>query len=147
MEELKKTFIVNEEIDESRIKEFVERSLAFCRVTKNGGVIISNNELSNIERIKISLVARFLANKLDSGISPEVNSEELSDFLMIAKDQVSARLKDLRDERFAGRASKGVYVVNPLMISEFLTTLENKYKVRKKIGKGNRPTEKKVAGT
>jgi hypothetical protein len=131
MKELKEKFIVDEEIDEKRIEELVERALLFCKVTKNGSIIIESTELSSPEKIKLALVARFLANKLDSSISPEVNGDELSSSLMIAKDQVSARLKDAKDEKFAQRTSKGVYAVNPLKIGEFLTSLENKYKARK----------------
>jgi len=138
MENLKDRFIVSERIDEKQVTGFIERSLAFCRVTTSGGVIIDENRLSNLEKVKISLVARFLANKLDSNISPEVNGDELSSYLMIQKDQVMARLKDAKDEKFATRAGKGVYSANPFRIEEFLSALENKYKVRKAVGKKDR---------
>jgi len=131
MENLKEKFIVSEKIDEKRIKEFVERLLPFCKVTKSGGVIIGKTELATIEKIETALAARFLANSLDSEISSEVNGEELSNSLMIPKDQVLARLKELKDRKFAFRVSKGVYRVNPFKIDDLLTSLENKYKVRK----------------
>jgi len=131
MEHLKEKFIVSEKIDEKRIREFIERLLPFCKVTKSGGVIIEKAELTTVEKIGIALAARFLANSLDSEISPEVNGEELSNSLMIPKDQVLARLKELRDEKFAFRVSKGVYKVNPFKIDDLLKSLENKYKVRK----------------
>jgi hypothetical protein len=128
MENLKERFIVSERIDEKRIKEFVERLLPFCKVTKSGGIIIENLELTTLEKVKVALIARFLANSLDSEISSEVNGEELSNSLMIPKNQVLARLKELKDEKFAFRVSKGVYRVNPLKIEDFLKELENKYK-------------------
>jgi hypothetical protein len=128
MENLKERFIVSEKIDEKRIKEFVERLLPFCKVTKSGGIIIENPRLTTLEKVKVALIARFLANSLDSEISPEVNGEELSNSLMIPKNQVLARLKELKDEKFAFRVSKGVYRVNPFKIEDFLKELENKYK-------------------
>jgi len=131
MENLKEKFIVSEKIDEKRIKEFVERLLFFCKVTKSGGVIIGKAELTTIEKIETALAARFLANSLDSEISSEVSGEELSNSLMIPKDQVLARLKELKDEKFALRVSKGMYKVNPFKIDDLLKSLENKYKVRK----------------
>jgi hypothetical protein len=131
MERLKDKFIVSEKIDEKRIREFTERLLPFCKVTKSGGVIIERAELTTVEKIGIALAARFLANSLDSEISPEVNGEELSNSLMIPKNQVLARLKELRDEKFAFRVSKGVYKVNPFKIDDLLKSLENKRKVRK----------------
>lgn len=131
MENLKEKFIVNERIDEKRIKEFVERMLPFCKVTKSGGIVIENPKLTTVEKIKVALAARFLANTLDSEISPEVNGDELSNSLMIPKNQVLARLKELKDQKFAFRVSKGVYKVNPFKIDEFLKDLENNYKVEK----------------
>jgi len=130
MEDLKAKFIISENIDEKRIEDFVIRLSQFCKVSKSGGIIIERAELTNIEKIKVSLVARYLANRLDSEISPEVNSEELSNSLMISKDQVLARLKEFRDEKFAFRVTKGIYKVNPLQIESFLSSLENKYMVR-----------------
>jgi len=127
MEDLKGKFIVSEEIDEKRIRELVERSLPFFRVSKSGEVIIDKSELSSLEKVKASLVARFLAHKLDSGISPEVNAEELSGYLMIPKNQVAARLKELGDEKFAFRVRRGIYSVNPSRIEDFLNDLENEY--------------------
>jgi len=126
MKNLKEKFIVSEKIDEKRINELVERLLPFCKVTEGGGVIIEKAELTTIEKIKIALTARFLANSLGSEISPEVNGEELSNSLMIPKDQVLARLKELKDEKFAFRVSKGVYKVNPFKIDDLLKSLENK---------------------
>ena len=131
MENLKEKFIVSEKIDEKRIKEFVKRLLPFCKVTKNGGIIIERADLTNIEKIKVSLVARFLANRLEPGIPPEVTGEELSNSLMIPKNQVLARLKELKDEKFAFRVGKGIYKVNLLRIENFLKSLESKYKVGK----------------
>lgn len=131
MENLKEKFIVSEKIDEKRIKQFVERLLPFCKVTKSGGIVIEKAELTTIEKIKIALTARFLANSLDSEISPEVSGEEISNSLMIPKDQVLARLKELKDEKFAFRISKGIYKVNPFKIDELLNSLENKYKVQR----------------
>lgn len=130
MEKIKEKFIVPENIDEKRIEEFITRLLPFCKVTKSGAVIIEKSELTNVEKIEISLLARYLANRVDSGISAEVNGEELSNSLIISKEQVLARLKDLKDKKFVFRISKGIYKVNPLKIDSYLKSLENKYKVK-----------------
>ncbi len=131
MKNLKEKFIVSEEIDEKRISEFVERLLPFCKVTKSGGIIIEKAGLTTIEKIKIALTARFLANHLDSEISSDVSGDELSSSLMIPKNQVLARLKELKDKKFALRVSKGVYRVNLFQIDDLLKDLENKYKESK----------------
>jgi len=131
MEDLKEKFIVSEKVDEKRIEEFVKRLLPFCKVTKSGGIVIEKRKLTSIEKVKLSLVARYLANRLEPTISSEVNGDELSNSLMIPKNQVLARLKELKDKKFAFRISKGVYQVNPLKIEAFLNNLESKFKVQK----------------
>lgn len=130
MEDLKKRFIVDEKVDEKRIREFVERVLPFCRVTKNGGIILEKNKLTTAEKVKIALVARFLAHSLDDEIPAEVGVGELSNSLLIPKDQVTARLKELKDKGIAFRVGKGVYKVNLVRIDEILKNLENKYGIK-----------------
>ena len=126
-EELKDRFIVDEKFDKKKVEKFVERLLPFCKVTKTGAILLERDDFTSTEKIKIALVARFLANSLDESISAEVNSEELSNNLMIPKNQVVARLKELKDERFAFRVSRGIYKVNPLKINDFLNNIESKY--------------------
>ena len=127
MEHLRKKFIVDEEIGARKIEEFVERMLPFCKVTKNGGIIIERTDFTGSDKIKIALTARFLANALDSDIPSEVSADELSSSLMIPKDQVQARAKEIVDSKFASRVSKGVYKVNPFKIDDLLASLEHKY--------------------
>ncbi|MCX8000383.1 MAG: hypothetical protein N3A69_15760 [Leptospiraceae bacterium] len=79
------------------------------------------------DQVGLALVMRFLANSLERGIPIEVNAKELSHFLGIPKDQVVARLADLKDEKIAIRVDKGVYKANPAQIGRFLDNLENKY--------------------
>ena len=129
MKELKDRFIVDEKFDKKKVEKFVERLLPFCKVTKTGAILLERDDFTSTEKIKIALVARFLANSLDESISAEVNSEELSNHLMIPKNQVVARLKELKDERFAFRVSRGIYKVNPLKINDFLNTIEIRYKM------------------
>lgn len=127
MEELRKKFIVEEKIDEKKISEYVERSLKFGKVSIDGGIIIEKEKMVTKDQIGLAVVMRFLANRLEKGISAEVNAKELSQILGIPEDQVAARLADLKDEGIAIRVDKGVYRANPTRIGKFLDYLEDKY--------------------
>ncbi|MEM2466567.1 MAG: hypothetical protein QXZ47_04650 [Candidatus Bathyarchaeia archaeon] len=127
MEELRKKFIVEEKLDEKMITEYIERSLRFGKVSIDGGVIIEKEGMATKDQIGLAVVMRFLANRLEKGISAEVNTKELSQNLGIPEDQVAARLADLRDEGVVIRVDKGVYRVNPTRIGRFLDYLEDKY--------------------
>lgn len=132
MEDLKKKFIVEENLEEKKLVGYVERILPFCKISKSGGIILEMHEATALEKVKLALVARFLANHLEGSISPEVNPEELSRNLDIPKDQVYARLKELKDDRFAVTSDKGIYRVNTFEIGKFLDEIEGKYGSSKK---------------
>jgi len=83
--------------------------------------------MSTKDQIGLALIMRFLANRLKEEIPAEVNVKELSQCLNIPKDQVVARLADLKEEKIAIRSDKGVYKANLLQIGKFLENMENKY--------------------
>lgn len=127
MEELRKKFIVEEKLDEKMITEYIERSLRFGKVSIDGGVIIEKEGMATKDQIGLAIVMRFLANRLEKGISAEVNTKELSQNLGIPEDQVAARLADLRDEGVVIRVDKGIYKANPTRVGRFLDYLADKY--------------------
>jgi hypothetical protein len=125
MEELKKKFIVEEKLDEKRIGNFVERTLPFCKVTKDGMIIIEIKGLKALEKVKLALVARFLANKLDNSIPAEISNGELSTSLSIPEDQIRARMAELGEEKFATQVKRGLHQANPLQIERVIEELES----------------------
>ncbi len=129
LEEMKKRFIVDENIEEKRVLEFIERILPFSKVTKNGQVLIHINKSTVVEQVKLALVAITLASRLDNKISCETDIKCLSSSLGIPV-QIKARLKELKDNRFALRVEKGKYKVNPLEIGSFIGEIEKKYGVK-----------------
>lgn len=130
MEELKKKFIVEEKLDEKRITNYVERILPFCKISKDGMVIVETKGLKALQQVKLALVARFLANYLDKNISTGISNGELSNSLSIAEDQIAARMKELREDKFAISVKRGVHQVNPLQIERFILELESSHKKR-----------------
>jgi hypothetical protein len=128
MEELKKKFIVSENLDEEKLKNYIERLLPFCKLSPDGNILVDNRVSTSLKKMKIALVGRFLANRLEPTISAEMTSEEFSAILNIPKDQVYARLKDLRKERFVTVLEKKKYRVQPTEIGKFLNELEADFK-------------------
>jgi hypothetical protein len=127
LEELRKKFIVEENLEGKKLEEYVKRALPFCKMTKNGEVIIEIENATSTEKLKLALVAKLLASHLDKNISSETNFDNLSKSLDIPRDQVIARLKELKDNKFALRVDKGKYKLNPLKIGKFLSQMEKKY--------------------
>lgn len=131
LEELKKKFIVDQKLDEKRIVNYTERILPFCKISKDGLVIVEAKGITSLQQVQLALVARFLANYLDNGIPAEISNDDLSISLNLPKDQVAARLKELRDAKFATLVKRGVHQVNALKIEGFVKELESASKKRR----------------
>jgi hypothetical protein len=127
MENIRKRFIVDENLDEKKIEGYAERLLPFCKVTKNGGISLSERPVTTLEKVKIALVTRFLANSLEQSIPAEITAEELSNSLEIPRDQINARLKDVRDSKFGSVSDNGKYKAKPIEVVKFIDELEKKY--------------------
>ena len=128
MEELKRKFIVSENLDEEKIKDFVERLLPFCKLSSDGNVLIDKKITTNMKKMKTALVGRYLANHLEPSIPAEMNSDEIANILSIPKDQVYARIKDLKDEKFIVELEKKKFRVHPFEIGKFIGELETEFK-------------------
>jgi len=128
MEELKKKFIVEEQMDEKRVANYIERILPFCKISKDGLVIVETKGLKALQQVKLALVARFLANYLDKNIPTGMSNSEFSNSLSIPDDQIAARMKELREAKFAIPVKRGMHQVNPLQIERFIAELESTHK-------------------
>lgn len=128
MEELKKKFIVEEKLDEKRVANYIERILPFCKISKDGLVIVETKGLTALQQAKLALVARFLANYLDKNIPVGMSNGELSTSLSIPEDQIAARMAELRENKFAIPVKRGLHQVNPLQIERFIVELESLHK-------------------
>ncbi len=130
LEELKNKWIIDEKaFDEKKIAQYVKRLMKYCKITKTGEIDLTElgEKFSLKDKIKLTLVARFIANKLDKSINPSLSAQELSYFFMVDKMQVSARLKEIKDEKLSIREKKGTYRVIPTKIEKILKELESKY--------------------
>lgn len=123
LDELKKKFIVSDDILKSRIESLIEKALNHCAVTNTGLVHITDNALPARDKIKLVLVARALASQLDSQFSAEVSVPELVQSTGIEPKQLSARINEVVKERFASTTARGVYTANPHKIESYLDSL------------------------
>lgn len=130
LEELKAKWIIEEkEFNERDLGLYVKRLMPFCKITKNGEIVLTEigENFSLIDKVMLALIARFIAHRLDGSISETVTADELSRFFRVDKMQVSARLKDVKDARLAVREKKGIYKANIGRIEKFLDEIEGRY--------------------
>lgn len=125
IEELKKQFIVAEDLLRARLEPIVTKALAHCRIDKNGQVEIKDKRLSAKEQVKLTLAARAIGSEMDPAISAEVSVTEIAKFTGLPANQVRARVKDAIGDRFAQSPRSGVYRAMPHKIEAFLDTLAN----------------------
>jgi hypothetical protein len=124
IEELKKRFIVDEDVLRARLEPILAKAIGHCQIDKNGQVLITDTKLSGKERVKLTLAARSIGSQLDPTISAEVSVGEIAKFAGLPTNQVRARGKDAIAERFAQSPRSGVYSALPHKIEPFLDSLE-----------------------
>jgi hypothetical protein len=126
-ENLKNSFFIDENPDDKKIEEYTRRIMPYCRPNKQGAPIFSNDDLKTLDRIKVFLVLRYITNHWESNIPREISTDEFEQMLDIEINQLRARLKDIRDEKFADLLDNGNYRVKVHKIPEFLERLDDKY--------------------
>lgn len=123
IEELKKQFIVDEDVLKSRLEPVVAKALAHCRIDKSGRVEIRSTRLSGKDQVKLTLAARLIGAEMDPAISPEVSVAEIARATGLPANQVRARGKDAIEDKFAQSPRSGVYRALPHKVEEFLDGL------------------------
>jgi len=130
LENLEKEFIIDGDMEQEDIQQLISRILKFCKIDKNGYVMIYDKNLKLIDRILLILSARYLGNRLQQKLNREitindqVSNREISNMLREKDLVVNARLKDLKDERKVIPVKRGVYKIAPHIIDQFLSELE-----------------------
>lgn len=123
IEELRKEFIVDENVLKSRLEPVVTKALAHCRIDKDGRVEIKSIGLSGRDQVKLTLAARVIGAEMDPTIAPDVSVAEIARFTGLPPNQVRARGKDAIEDKFAQSPRSGVYRALPHKIEAFLDGL------------------------
>jgi len=109
------------------MEELAKRLIKYAKISKNGDIIILDSSLSPDDKLRIALVLRFIAHTFDDTILETITLKELANLLSERIEAVGSRLsKIIKNESFAKKTKKGVYVVQHFVIDKFLTDLENK---------------------
>jgi hypothetical protein len=123
IEELKKQFIVDEDVLKSRLEPVVAKALVHCRIDKDGRVEIKSTRLSGKDLVKLTLAARVIGAEMDPAISPEVSVAEITKSTGLPANQVRARGKDAIEDKFAQSPRSGTYRALPHKVEQFLDGL------------------------
>jgi hypothetical protein len=123
IEELKKQFILDEDILKTRLEAIVAKALEHCRIDKGGQVLLTTANLSGRDQLKLVLAARAIASQLETGISADVTVAEIEKYTGLPSNQVRARGKECIAEKFASSSATGVYRAVAYKVEGFLDEL------------------------
>lgn len=140
-------FVENaDKFTEEQLLKSVSRLKKYAKlIGRDGRVHIEDKRLSGTDQLKVFLITRYLGGelgklKLEMNISADIksiNTDDVSSFLSVDKDNARARMSALVQEGFARRPVKGKIEAEPFQVERFLDQLE------KGIQKENSPTSKK----
>jgi len=120
IEDLKKKFIVDDDVLKTRLELVVDKALNHCKIDKRGQVLITNSRLSTGDQVCLVLSARAIASQLDSSISADVTVAEIGAYTGLPANQVRARGNDAIKAKFAEAPQPGIYRAVPHKIEAFL---------------------------
>ena len=134
LEDIRKSLIKREEsFQEKELKGLGKSISKVCTLDKDGNAIF-HKKLSEKDKIKFFLAARFIARKIEDffgdipeekRIKPEVKKEEISHLLKRSKAQVRARLSDLRKDGLIEDIDRNTHKIKSLKIYEIVKELED----------------------
>ncbi|MHA1657851.1 MAG: hypothetical protein ACTSUT_01850 [Promethearchaeota archaeon] len=145
-------FIDEDNCSEIMMRQFAEKVIKYAKITKRGDIIFLNNTLSQDDKLRLSIVLKFIAHTFDNNILETITLKEVSELLSERIEAVGSRLsKAIKEENFAKKIKKGVYKVQYFVIDKFLTDLENRMQnignTKKGITKnGKKRKDKSVTG-
>jgi len=129
MEDIKKRFIVDEgEFSKKKIDMLVGNIVDFVKIGKGGRIFIEINSINIEDKIALSIIARFLAIKIDKNISQEISLSEIIDSLSLPQNMATARISDLVKKGLIHRVRAGKYVAVPHRLEKIIKKLNKKYK-------------------
>ncbi|MGA3135965.1 MAG: hypothetical protein ABSC88_08240 [Terracidiphilus sp.] len=123
IEELRKKFIVEDDVLRNRLEAIATKALVHCVVDKKGAVHFNNPRLTGREKLRLTLAARAIASQMESGVRAEVSVAELSENCGVPKNQVRARAADLINEKSATSRKRGYYTAVPHKVEALLDSI------------------------
>src|SRR2546426_7751456 len=99
LEELKRKFIVDDDVLKTRLEPIVTKALHHCVIDKTGQVHISNKALSSKQKVMLTMAARVVASQLDPNITGDVPISEIAKSTGLPENQIRARINDIVKEK------------------------------------------------
>ena len=123
IEELKKKFIVDDDVLKERLEAIATKALERCFLDKNGNVHFNNPKLKSTEKLRLILAARAVAAQMDETLRAEVSLSELATNSGMAENQVRARASELVKEKSATSPKRGFYAAVPHKVEGLLDSV------------------------
>lgn len=130
LESLRRDFILDREAEQEDIGNLTTRILRFCKIDKQGYVVLSDRGAKIPTKILLVLSARYIGSKLQQKtgdsvtINESIHYKDLAKMLREKEAVIAARLKELKDERVVASVSPGIYRIEPYALDKFLMELE-----------------------
>jgi len=125
LEEARRMFFVDEDLDADRIADLAVQVRRHCTVDKRGRVRVNAQVKGAKNQIQVALIARAIAARLGNEISEDLNVAELAEAATprLANDVVSARCNELVKDKCVESPRRGCFRIRQDRIERFLDIL------------------------
>jgi hypothetical protein len=124
IEDLKKKFIVDDDVLKNRLEDIATKALEHCVVDMKGNVHFNSSNLSAREKLSLTLAARAIASQMDETIKSDVSMAELTLISGLPEKQITARIAELTKDKLVTSSKKGVYSAVPHKVEALLNSVK-----------------------
>jgi hypothetical protein len=124
IEDLKKKFIVDDDVLKDRLEDIATKALEHCVVDKKGNVHFNSSNLSAREKLSLILAARAIASQMDETIKSDVSMAELTLNSGLPEKQITARIAELTKDKLVTSSKKGIYSAVPHKVEALLNSVK-----------------------
>lgn len=124
IEDLKRKFIVDDDVLKNRLEDITTKALEHCVVDKKGNVHFNSSNLSAREKLSLILAARAVASQMDETIKSDVSMAELTLISSLPEKQITARIAELTKDKLVSSSKKGIYSAVPHKVEALLNSVK-----------------------
>jgi hypothetical protein len=124
IEDLKKKFIVDDDVLKDRLEDIATKALEHCVVDKKGNVHFNSSNLSAREKLSLILAARAIASQMEETIKSDVSMAELTLNSGLPEKQITARIAELAKDKLVASSKKGIYSAVPHKVEALLNSVK-----------------------
>lgn len=121
-------FFEEAEYEPRELYGFLERCAAFATLNRKTGAVFFKRNLTQLEKVALTAIARFLGYQVDEGVNRVISIDEVVKYTTLDTPVARRRIIDLVEAGILLRVGTGLYQARSIAaVRAFIEKLDKKY--------------------